>query len=72
VAGLIQGGGFGSFSKHYGTAAGSPLEAEVVTADGNIRIANACANRDLFWALKGGGGGSYGVVPDASLSQASP
>jgi FAD/FMN-containing dehydrogenase len=62
LAGLIQGGGFGSFSKHYGTAAGSMLEAEVVTADGQIRIANACTNSDLFWALKGGGGGTYGVV----------
>ena len=40
----------GSFSKHYGTAAGSLLEAEVVTADGQIRIANACTNADLFWA----------------------
>jgi FAD/FMN-containing dehydrogenase len=62
LAGLIQGGGFGSFSKHYGTAAGSLLEAEVVTADGQIRIANACTNPDLFWALKGGGGGTFGVV----------
>jgi FAD/FMN-containing dehydrogenase len=62
VAGLILGGGFGSFSKRYGTAAGSLLEAEVVTADGQIRIANACVNPDLFWALKGGGGGTFGVV----------
>jgi FAD/FMN-containing dehydrogenase len=62
VAGLIQGGGFGSFSKHYGLAAGSLLEAEVVTADGQIRLANACTNPDLFWALKGGGGSTYGVV----------
>ena len=62
VAGLIQSGGFGSHSKHYGTAAGSLLEAEVVTADGKIRIANACTNPDLFWALKGGGGSTFGVV----------
>jgi FAD/FMN-containing dehydrogenase len=54
VAGLIQSGGFGSFSKNYGTAAASLLEAEVVTADGEARIANACTNPDLFWALKGG------------------
>jgi FAD/FMN-containing dehydrogenase len=67
VAGLIQSGGFGSYSKHYGLAAGSLLEAEVVTADGEIRIANACTNPDLFWALKGGGGGSYGVVSKVTL-----
>lgn len=62
AAGLILGGGFGSFSKRYGTAAGSLLEAEVVTADGRVRIANACTHPDLFWALKGGGGGTFGVV----------
>lgn len=67
VAGLIQSGGFGSFSKHYGLAAAGLLEAEVVTADGKIRIANPCTNPDLFWALKGGGGGSFGVVSKATL-----
>ncbi len=67
VAGLIQSGGFGSFSKHYGTAASGLLEAEVVTADGKIRVANACTNSDLFWALKGGGGGSFGVVSKLTL-----
>jgi FAD/FMN-containing dehydrogenase len=67
VAGLIQSGGFGSFSKHYGLAAAGLLEAEVVTADGKIRIANACRNPDLFWALKGGGGGSFGVVSKLTL-----
>lgn len=67
VVGLIQSGGFGSFSKHYGTAAAGLLEAEVVTADGQIRIANACTNPDLFWALKGGGGGSFGVVSKLTL-----
>jgi FAD/FMN-containing dehydrogenase len=67
LAGLVQGGGFGSLSKHYGTAAGSLLEAEVVTADGQIRIANACTNPDLFWALKGGGGGTFGVVSKMTL-----
>jgi FAD/FMN-containing dehydrogenase len=67
LAGLLQGGGFGSFSKHYGTAAASLLEAEVVTADGQIRIANACNNSDLFWALKGGGGGTFGVISKMTL-----
>ncbi|MBV8230935.1 MAG: FAD-binding oxidoreductase [Planctomycetaceae bacterium] len=67
VAGLIQGGGFGSFSKAYGMAAASLLEAEIVTADGTVRIANACTNPDLFWAIKGGGGGSFGVVTRLTL-----
>ena len=66
VAGLILGGGFGSYSKAYGLAAASLIEAEIVTADGEVRIANACSNPDLFWALKGGGGG-FGVVTRLTL-----
>lgn len=67
VAGLVQGGGFGNFSKRYGSAAASLVEAEVVTADGEVRIASACSHPDLFWALKGGGGGSFGVVTRVTL-----
>ncbi len=67
VAGLVQSGGFGSFSKGFGTAAAGLLEAEIVTADGRVRIANARQHPDLFWALKGGGGGSWGVVTRVTL-----
>ena len=38
-----------------------------MTADGAIRLANACTNPDLFWGLKGGGGGSLGVVTRLTL-----
>ena len=68
VAGLVQGGGFGSFSKYYGVAAANLLEAEMVTADGNIRIVNAQKNPDLFWAIRGGGGGSFGVLTKLTLA----
>jgi hypothetical protein len=67
VAGLVQSGGFGSFSRGFGTAASGLLEAEIVTADGKKLIANACTNPDLYWALKGGGGGSWGVVTRVTL-----
>lgn len=67
VAGLIQSGGFGSFSKNYGLAAAALLQAEIVTADGTVKIVNATKNPDLFWALKGGGGGSFGVVTTVTL-----
>jgi FAD/FMN-containing dehydrogenase len=67
VVGLIQSGGFGSFSKNYGMAAAGLLEAEIVTADGKVCIANACTHPDLFWAIKGGGGGSLGVVTRLTL-----
>ncbi|MDF1796830.1 MAG: FAD-binding protein [Coxiellaceae bacterium] len=62
AGGFTQGGGFGSWSKRYGTGAGSMLQAKVVLADGKKVIANQCQNKELFWALRGGGGGTYGVV----------
>ena len=67
VAGLVQGGGFGSFSKTFGVAAASLLEAEIVTADGVVRVVNAAREPDLFWALKGGGGGTFGIVTRMTL-----
>jgi FAD/FMN-containing dehydrogenase len=67
VAGLIQSGGFGSFSKGFGNAAAGLLEAEVVTADGRVRVVNQCSDPDLYWALKGGGGGTFGVVTRLTL-----
>jgi FAD/FMN-containing dehydrogenase len=62
AGGFTQGGGFGSFSRRYGTAAGNVLEAEVVLASGEIVVANEAQHADLFWALRGGGGGTFGVV----------
>ncbi len=67
VPGLIQSGGFGSFSKGFGTASASLLEAQIVTADGALRTVNPCRDADLYWALKGGGGGSWGVVTQVTL-----
>lgn len=67
VAGLISSGGFGEWSKRYGTAAANLLEAEIVTADGAVRVVNACNDPELFWALKGGGGGSFGVITRLTL-----
>ena len=67
VAGLIQSGGFGSFSKGFGLASANLLQAEVVTADGAVHTANACTHPELFWGLKGGGGGSLGIVTRLTL-----
>ena len=68
VGGLILGGGFGNFSKRYGLAAASLIETEVVTADGQVRVVNSARDPDLFWALKGGGGGTFGVVTRFTLA----
>jgi FAD/FMN-containing dehydrogenase len=67
VVGNIQSGGFGSFSKCYGMTAASLLQADIVTADGTLRTVSAHQDPDLFWALKGGGGGSLGVITSATL-----
>jgi FAD/FMN-containing dehydrogenase len=67
AGGFMQGGGFGSWSKKFGIAAASMLEAEVITANGRLLVANACQNQDLFWALRGGGGGTYGIVTRVTL-----
>src|SRR5215470_1514748 len=67
AGGFTQGGGFGSFSKRYGTGAAGVLEVEVVTADGLVGIANEAQNQDLFWALRGGGGGTFGIVTRVTL-----
>lgn len=67
VGGHVQTGGFGSFSKYGGLVAASLLEAEIVTADGKIRTANACTHPDLFLALKGGGAG-FGITIRLTLA----
>ena len=68
VAGFVQGGGFGSLSKAFGTGAANLLEAEIVTADGRTRIVNAWRDPDLFFALRGGGGGTFGVATRLTLA----
>lgn len=61
IAGFTLGGGQSSLSRPWGLAIDSLLEAEMVDANGCVLRANADHNADLFWALRGGGNGNFGV-----------
>ncbi|KAK0702405.1 hypothetical protein B0H67DRAFT_614299 [Lasiosphaeris hirsuta] len=62
AGGYTQGGGHSLLSSLYGLAADNVLEWEVVTPGGNRVVATPTKNSDLYWALSGGGGGTYGIV----------
>jgi len=62
ISGLTLGGGIGVVGRAYGLTCDNVKSLQIVTADGQIRTANASTNSDLFWACRGGGGGNFGVV----------
>jgi FAD/FMN-containing dehydrogenase len=61
IAGFTLGGGHGWLGGKYGLALDNLISADIITADGQLRIASATENPDLFWAVQGGGG-NFGVV----------
>jgi FAD/FMN-containing dehydrogenase len=67
VVGWVTGGGHGMLSTTYGMGADNLLEATIVTPSGEILLTNPCQNSDLFFAIRGGGGGTYGVVTEVVM-----
>lgn len=67
AGGWAQAGGHGTLTHQYGLGADNALEFKVVTAAGNLVVANAVVNQDLYWALRGGGGSTFGVVVEATF-----
>ncbi|KAK3328745.1 hypothetical protein B0H66DRAFT_822 [Apodospora peruviana] len=67
VGGWMAGGGHGVISSSYGLGADQPLELQVVTADGRFVTASPTSHPDLFFAMRGGGGSTYGIVTSAII-----
>ena len=67
AVGYTLGGGMGWLARRFGLSADHVRHFEVVTADGELRKVSADENADLFWALRGGGGGSFGIVTGMAI-----
>lgn len=76
VAGFMQGGGYSFVSRSYGMSIDNLLSVTIVTPDGSVRTvgveSDASADRDLFWALRGGGGGNWGVAVSMDIKVHKP
>ncbi|KAI0397651.1 FAD-binding domain-containing protein [Xylariaceae sp. FL0594] len=68
IGGYLTGGGHSVLSPHYGMGADNVLEMEVVTPKGEILTVNECQNQYLFWAMRGGGGSTFGIMTSATLA----
>ncbi|XP_055340388.1 uncharacterized protein LOC129589600 [Paramacrobiotus metropolitanus] len=62
AGGFTFGGGHSPLSPAFGLAADNVLQVTMLTANGELLTANACQNKDLLWAMRGGGGGTFGIV----------
>ncbi|THV00478.1 FAD-binding domain-containing protein [Dendrothele bispora CBS 962.96] len=65
--GWVMGGGHSILSPVFGLGVDRVLQFRIVTPDGRIRVVNEFQNPDLFWALRGGGGGTFGVVLESTM-----
>lgn len=68
IGGFITGGGHSIISPTYGLAADHVLEMEIVSAQGELLTLNECQNTDLFWAIRGGGASTFGIVTEVTMT----
>jgi hypothetical protein len=67
LAGWFPSGGHGPLSSTYGMGADNLLQARVVLPNGTFVTTNECQHPDLFWALRGGGAGTFGIIVEATV-----
>lgn len=67
AGGYTAGGGLSPLTGKYGLAADQVLSIDVVTPDGRFQTADEMNNAELFWALRGGGGATFGVVTSMTV-----
>ncbi|KAF3053592.1 hypothetical protein E8E11_002078 [Didymella keratinophila] len=67
IIGWLTGGGHGFLSTTYGMGSDNLLSATIVLPSGKTVVANPCQNSDIFFAIRGGGGGTYGIVTEVVL-----
>jgi FAD/FMN-containing dehydrogenase len=67
ISGHILGGGHGLLARSHGLTCDSLLELTLVDSQSRILTVNATSEPDLYWACKGGGGGSFGVATEFKL-----
>ncbi|KAJ4354942.1 hypothetical protein N0V95_003351 [Ascochyta clinopodiicola] len=67
IVGWSTGGGHGWLTSEYGQGADNIFEVEMVLPNGAIVVANECQNKEIFWAIRGGGGGTFGVITKITM-----
>jgi hypothetical protein len=65
--GQVMGGGHSPLSNTYGLTTDSILQFRIVTTDGRLLVASPCQDEELFWAMRGGGGGTYAIVLETTF-----
>lgn len=72
TGGFVEAGGFGDTSRSYGMNSDRAVEARIMLADGRIVHASEQVNHDLWWAVRGGTGGNFGVLLEVRYALAPP
>lgn len=66
AGGYLAGGGYSALTPKYGLGVDNAMQIKAVLPDGRFVTANRCQNSDIFFALRGGGGGTFGVVTETT------